>query len=363
MNSATITLPRVFAFPKSGIAYNECLYAAAAQKGLTVQEGVWAGRWLLSHVSAGDIVHIHWPSFLYYDASSPFNKLRSLARFFLLYAIVRWRSGRIVWTAHNLYPHDGGRREWSHRLVRRFIARSADMIITHGPSAKATLKSEFGVADNKIAEVPHGNWIGYHPHTVTKDAARQALGIPASTYVYSIVGACRPYKNLEALIAAFKRLDGDCFLLIAGRFQSNDYQTRIGQLLAQLPASRFRMDAGFIANEKVQNYVVASDTLVLPYTEILTSGSAMLGLSFGVPVIVPDIGGMADVITEQCGLLYDAKAKDGLFRSMMQIRSREYSAPAILEYARRFDWSTSAEALVASMARLQISADRLQTKY
>jgi glycosyltransferase involved in cell wall biosynthesis len=113
----------------------------------------------------------------------------------------------------------------------------------------------------------------------------------------------------------------------------------------------------------VQNYVAAADALVLPYTEILTSGSAMLGLSFGIPVIVPDIGGMADVITEECGLLYDANAADGLFRSMNDIRSRKYSAPAIVQYARRFDWSISAEALVSSIARLKTNASRLQHKY
>jgi beta-1,4-mannosyltransferase len=363
MTSRTGTLPRVFAFPMKGIAYNECLYAAAAKKGLTVQEGVWAGRWLLSNVSAGDIVHIHWPSFLYYDPSSAFNKLRDLARFFLRYAIVRLRRGRVVWTAHNLYPHDGGRNEWSHRLVRRFIAASADLIIAHGPSARAALKSEFGVTDDKIVEVQHGNWIGYHPHTVTKEAARRALDIPANAYVYSIVGACRPYKNLEALITAFQRLGGDCFLLIAGRFQSKDYQTRIERLLSHLPASRYRMDAGVIPNDKIQNFVVASDVLVLPYTEILTSGSAMLGLSFGVPVIVPNIGGMADVINDTCGLLYDAKTDDGLLHAMQDIRSRRYSSAVILEYARSFDWMTSAEALVASMVRLQTNSGRLHPKY
>src|ERR1051325_2198222 len=211
MNSQTVTLPRVFAFPMKGIAYNVCLYTAAAKKGLTVEEGVWAGRWLLANVKTGDILHIHWPSFLYYDPSSSWNKLRALARFFVLYGLVRLRGGRVVWTAHNLYPHDGGRDEWSHGLVRRFIAWSADLIIAHGPSAKAALQSEFGAAEDKIVEVPHGNWIGYHPHTVTKDVARHALGIPMSAYVYAIVGACRPYKNLEGLIAAFQRLPGDCF--------------------------------------------------------------------------------------------------------------------------------------------------------
>lgn len=348
-----VALPRILAFPKSGIAYNDCLYAAAEKSGLNVQEGIWAGRWLLSHVQSGDVVHIHWPSFHYYDPASRLKTLRGIARFLFLYALIRLRGARVVWTAHNLYPHEGGRNPWSHRLVRRFIARRAALIIVHSRTARAVLKSEFGVADEKIAEVPHGNWIGYHPHTIEKDDARRMLGIPGDAYVYAIVGACRPYKGLEALIDAFRRLDGNGFLLIAGHFASKEYRARIERLLAELPASRFRLEAEFIPNEKVQNYVVASDVLVLPYTEILTSGSAMLGLSFGVPVVVPDLGSMRDLVTEQCGLLYDAKAAEGLLRSLEQVRFRQYSAAAITDYARAFDWSKSVEAFTAAIARLR----------
>ncbi len=341
------TWPRLMAFPKSRIAYNECLYAAAAELGINVTEGIWAGRWLLSNVKAGDIIHIHWPSFLYYDASSSFNTFRDVTKFFLLYSIIRARGGRIIWTAHNLYPHEGGRGKLSHRTVRRFVTRNADVIFAHGPSARAILKSEFHIADEKIVEVPHGNWIGYHPHTTTKAEARRALGISQSAYVYCIVGACQPYKNLEALIDSFGRIDGDCFLLIAGQFQSKKYKARIERLVAQQPPMRVRMEARFIDNDEIQNYVVAGDAFVLPYTDILTSGSAMLGLSFGIPVITPNIGSMKDVITKQSGLLYDPTVANGLLQAMQQIRQRQFSTATIMAHARSFDWMDSARALLA----------------
>jgi glycosyltransferase involved in cell wall biosynthesis len=345
-------VPKIIAFPRNGIAYNECLYAAVEDLGIEVANGIWAGRWLLANVRAGDVIHFHWPSFLYYDEHSTLNTLWGLTRFFLLYSIIRMRGGRVIWTAHNLYPHDGGRHEWSHRLVRRFITRNVDVIVAHSPSARTILEAEFGISDENIVEVPHGNWIGYHPFTTTKAEARKALGIPPTAYVYCIVGACRPYKNLEALIAAFKRVNGDCFLLIAGQFQSAEYKATIDRLLTHLPSTHVRMEARFIDNEEVQYYVVAGDALVLPYTEILTSGSAMLGLSFGIPVIAPNIGGMADTIIEESGLLYDANDPDALVKAMRQIRNRDYSAATIIEHARRFDWAKSAQAFVAAVRTL-----------
>jgi len=341
------------AFPKTGIAYNDCLYAAAEQEGLTIVEGIWAGRWLLANIKAGDVVHIHWPSFFYYDARSRRKTLSGLARFFLLYGIIRFRGARIIWTAHNLYPHDGGKNEWTHRVVRRFITRKANLVIAHSPSARESLVAEFGLSNEKIVEVPHGNWIGHHPHTTDKLSARRLLGIPSDAYVYCIVGACRPYKNLEALIEAFRRIEGGAYLLIAGQFQSPEYRARIDALLAQLPPSRFRMEARFVGDDEVQNFVLAGDAFVLPYKEVLTSGSAMLGLSFGVPVIAPNIGSMADTITDECGVLYDATERDGLFDAMNRIRTRNYSSGSIIAYADGFSWSRSAQALRAAVSKLQ----------
>ncbi|MFX9042583.1 hypothetical protein ABTN45_19050, partial [Acinetobacter baumannii] len=89
--------------------------------GVDVQEGIWAGRWLLRHLGPGDTLHLHWPSYFYYHPSSRWRSLVSLLRFFAISSLLRLRGARIVWTAHNLYPHDGARAEWMHRLARRFL--------------------------------------------------------------------------------------------------------------------------------------------------------------------------------------------------------------------------------------------------
>ena len=43
----------------------------------------------------------------------------------------------------------------------------------------------------------------------------------------------------------------------------------------------------FVPDGEVQHYLLAADAVVLPFKEILTSGSAMLALSFGRPVVAP----------------------------------------------------------------------------
>lgn len=347
MAAAHIT---IFAYPKTGISYNEPLYSAVESLGLTVREGIWSGSWMLREMRAGDVMHLHWPSFLYYDARSRRRTLIGLLRFVTLLTILRARGVRIVWTAHNLYPHDGGRGLWVHRVARKFVVRIAEAVLVHGPSAARIVQDELGVPPRKLREIPHGHWIGYYPDAVTRDEARSRLGIDPAAYVYAFVGTCKPYKNLEELLRAFARQPADTLLLVVGNFQSPAYLARIRQLVAELGADRVGLEPRFIDDAEMQLYHRAADAVVIPYREILTSGSAMLALSFGRPVVVPRLGALVDVVDESCGVLYDGDDDEGLPRALEDIRSRVYDDATIRRHAQRFRWEDSA-ALLASLAR------------
>jgi len=345
MSASTITT-RVIAFPKTGIAYNICLYAAAESAGISVIEGIWSGRWLLANVRRGDVLHIHWPSFLYFDQQSHRRTWVGLLRFVLLVRSLILRGARLVWTAHNLYPHDVGRASLAHRIARRFMAHYSECIFVHGPTAGAILAREFGIPQAKLRIIKHGHWIGYHQHTLSAVEARRHLDIDLERFVYAFVGACRPYKNLALLIETFAKLDDNSVLVIAGHFQSSTYRAHIEALLQRLPADRWRFRPELIPDDEIQRYVLAGNVLVIPYTEILTSGSAMLGMSFGRPVIAPNAGGLRDMVNSQCGLLYDAGAADPLFNALRNIRSMQFSESVIIECARTCDWLDAAKALV-----------------
>jgi beta-1,4-mannosyltransferase len=337
----------IFAFPKTGISYNDSLYAAVEQLGATVREGVWSGSWLLREMRAGDLMHLHWPSFLYYDSSSRWRTLVGVLRFVTLLSILRARGVRIVWTAHNLYPHDGGRGLWVHRFARRFVIRLAEIVFVHGPSAARIVQREFSVPLRKLRQVPHGHWIGYYPDAITRATARSKLGIDTANYVYAFVGTCKPYKNLEQLLRAFALQASDAQLLVVGNFQSPAYLDRIRQLIAELGAGRVRLEPRFIEDTELQVYLKAADAIVLPYREILTSGSAILAFGFGRPVVVPRLGALVDVVDESCGVLYDADDADGLPRALTEIRRATYDETRIRRHAQEFRWADSAAELVA----------------
>ena len=61
------------------------------------------------------------------------------------------------------------------------------------------------------------------------------------------------------------------------------------------PHPRIRLHIGFVLAEEVQYFFLATDLVVLPFLEILNSGSALLALSFDRPLLVPAKGGMSEL--------------------------------------------------------------------
>ena len=334
---------RVLAYPKSGTAYTERLYAEVEARQVTVVEGVWSGRWLRRNVRSGDIIHIHWPSFLYFDASS---KIRTAVRLAKLYAYLwfaRMLGAKLVWTAHNLYPHDGFDRKF-HRIGRRIITSLANYVCVHGPSSAQLVERELKVAAARIRIAHHGHWLGHYPNQITRGESRARLNLPAGEFVYLFIGACRPYKGLESLIEAFAAMPRPARLLIAGKFTSPHYLDEIQALVRKTPAVELVPES--IPDDELQLYLNAADCVVLPYRAILTSGTAMLAMSFGRPVVAPDLGGITDHLDFRCGLLYDADDPQGLTNALLRIRSLSFESAAIIENARRFGWSQLVGALL-----------------
>ena len=343
--------PRVIAFPLKGIDYCDQLYRAVADVGVQTIEGRWAGRWILRNVRRGDLAHIHWPSFLYFRANAPLSTFFNLLRFLVLLSIIRMRGARIAWTAHNLYPHVGGRAKWVHRAARYFITRIAETIFVHGPTAEALVSKEFGIDPSRFVQVPHGHWRAQYPHLPSRTEARRRMRLPHHVSLFGFVGTCLPYKNVESILAALPRVDDSSHLLIAGAFPTAAYLERIRSLAAPALAARVHIVPRFLVGDEIMTYIAGLDALVLSYKEILTSGVVMLAFSAGIPVVAPRMGGIPDVVNDSCGVLYDPREPDGLIAAMREVRRRRYSPEKIIAHALSFDWAESARRLKEVLGR------------
>ena len=288
-----------------------------------------------------DAIHLHWlPAF-----RADVGGCLKLFAFCFGLTLARLLRKKVVWTVHNLYSHEGSWRWGEKKLIRQVIDAAAAVIV-HSPMAVELLNRDFPPnGQSKIVVIPHGHYLESYPNAIARDDARARLGISEGEMVYLFLGLLRPYKGVEDLINAFKRLDRDhTKLLIAGKpidaGTVHILRDHIGN------DNRIVLRPGYVANDELQVYFNASDAVVYPYKDVLTSGSLVLGMSFAKACIAPRIGCIPDYVDADGAFLYDADSEGGLSNALKQAHDARLAVHDMgqhnLRKVRKWDWPTIA---------------------
>lgn len=239
-------------------------------------------------------------------------------------AILRLRGCRIAWIAHNLQSHERRHPRIEDVFWRRF-ARLVDVAVALSRAGLAAARERHpALAGKPGIVVPHGHYRGVYPNRATRAQARTELGLDPDARVVLFFGRILSYKNVPALVDVFRQGAGATdALLVVGRPRSAVLGREI--LSAARNDPRIRTEFGFVDQDRLQTWFRAADLCVLPFRETLNSGSAILSLSFDLPVLVPDKGAMAELRE---------------FAGSRWVRTYEGQlTPAILDEALR--WSTA----------------------
>ena len=310
------------------------------------------------------IFHLHWEDAAYRNEADEPAAWRA-AQVFLddLGAFVD-AGGRLLWTLHNTAPHDARYLAVHEALVARLPAL-ADIVHVHSRTGAAFAAGRLGVAPERVAVVPHGNYLPLHrPRGGPQAASRAALGLPEDgRRVLLLFGRLGAYKGgaelLGALAASAAGPDGQDGprLLVAGK-----QVEPLGPRLDGLPdavRARVVVRDGFVPEGEVETLFHAADAVVLPYRAILTSGAALLALSLARPVIAPALPSLAELLEDgRDALLYDPGDADGLagalrrFAALAPGRLVEMQAAALATAAERHDWRQGGLLLDGLMRRL-----------
>jgi glycosyltransferase involved in cell wall biosynthesis len=284
-----------------------------------------------------DVIHLNWPHFSYYHDDPKIMK-KQLAAFVGQLGLARDLGYKLVWTAHNLYPHNRRHIALDHE-GRLALCRLSTAIIAHCQVAADAVRETFGRAD-RVFVIPHGHFVDVYPQTIGHDDARAELGVPDGAFAYGFFGSLQPYKGIEPLFDAFARLDrDDAWLLISGGGKDPAYLDGLRRRAAELPRVVLRTYRR-APSEDIALIMRAADVVTLPFVATMTSGTLMLALSWGRPVIAPALGCLPATVTPDAGILYDPEEPDALFRALTRIRERDLvnSGRAALACALQYDW-------------------------
>lgn len=237
--------------------------------------------------------HLHWTTPILQSCVSAFAAAAELERFKRAVAAFKERGGKLLWTIHNVLPHDSKYVSLEIELAQA-IVEHADLIHVISEETIEEVAAHYPLPAHKTVVVEHSSYVGQYKQWVSRDAARERLGIAPSEKVVIALGGIKPYKGLGALLDTFERLseqDPALRLLVAGR----PGKYREVQEFRERCEAHPRIVSHFdhLPDDHLQVWLGAADLAVLPYQKILNSGAFWLAQTFGLPLVGPRAGALA----------------------------------------------------------------------
>ena len=294
--------------------------------------------------------HLHWLSQLFEGGDTEVTR-QTVAAFLENLRAFCSGGGTFVWTMHNFQEHDRTESPFETE-ARQTIADLAQAVFVHGEAAKEAVAAHLPEAAAKLHIIPHGHYIGVYPDAIRPQTARTKLNLPPEDTVFLNLGFVRKYKGLSALCESAESLDR-AVVTVAGFVNENDRED-LETLFASFRQAR--LYAGWVPEEEIQVYMNAADFVVLPYVASLTSGAALLALSFGVPVIAPAIGPFPELIRNgKNGFTYNPSDPAALRAALARACKTSDAGRAAMrvtayETASQMTWSAGRAALFQVLA-------------
>jgi glycosyltransferase involved in cell wall biosynthesis len=287
------------------------------------------------------VVHLHWVWAFGLDISprSPLVKRATEAWFAIWLWTLRLLGIRLVWTAHNVLPLTP---VFTNDLrARRRLAARCDLVIAH---SKATLEqlARLEIVPRRSVVIPHG------PFTPTVDrASLRTPGDGQGPRQLLFFGKIRPYKGIDTLLSAFAAIppDLDVQLTVAGECTNAQLRAELAEF-ADRSAGRVTLQLERVPDAQLPLLLEQADAMVLPYRQITTSGSGILGLSHGRPLVVPDIPDLAE-LPDDAVLRYDGTV-EGLSDALTGIAQTDAAvlakmSAAAFAYSAATNWTEIGE--------------------
>ena len=260
------------------------------------------------------------------------------------------RKTRVILQCHNIGDKEPA--AWK-RMLSNWVLRRGDVLVVHAKTEAEDAARRLRVASVEFRARQRGQHATRHsqPRIVTtflpvhelggaipsREDARKTLGLSGNVALF--FGHVRPFKGLDLALCAWRGLEQDVTLVVAGEaWWKGEEEYRA--LAAGLTNVRF--DFRFIPDSEIATYFAACDVVLAPYRIEAQSGVALTAFHFARPVIATTVGGLPEIIDEGSnGMLVApedpaalAKAVDAFFaRSDRALMERQASASA-----RQYSW-------------------------
>ncbi len=248
-----------------------------------------------------------------------------------------------VMTAHYVLPPRPSRRRVA--SARRAFGRM-DAVIAHSEHGARRLREEVGLDPERVRVIQHGafDYLTRLPEEKPLPAELQGAEGP----VILFFGLLRPYKGVDTLLEAFRRVEG-AELWIVGNPRMDVEPLR--RLAAKAPG-RVRLLTRFVADAEVPAILRRADLVVLPYRDAEHSGVLYAALAFGKPLVLSAVGGFPELAERGAARLVPPEDPQALAGALAELLEDEAARKQLGEGAARaaagsYSWDEAARQTLA----------------
>jgi teichuronic acid biosynthesis glycosyltransferase TuaC len=230
-----------------------------------------------------------------------------------------------------------------HAIPRRWIrwaAQHADGLITVSSGLKQRLV-ELGIAAERVRVLRNGvDLTLFRPYH--RETARQSLGFSRPTLL--AVGNLVPLKRHHLMVEALTQLP-DVELVIIGEGPAR--AAIAGLARERRVADRVRL-LGRVPQDRLPEIYAAADLLLLVSSHEGWPNVLLESLACGTPVIVSNIGGVADIVSApEAGRILSDATSSRLAMTVLALLAEPPARAATRRYAERFDWQSTTDGQIA----------------
>jgi glycosyltransferase involved in cell wall biosynthesis len=235
-----------------------------------------------------DLLHLHWPEWLAFD---------DLVEHERIIATLADADVPVVWTAHNLTPHQKAPDVYD--PIYQAWASSVAAVIHHSAWGERTMRARYDFGpDVRHVVIPHGHFGGlWQRHLVPRSAAEARLGLPPlpeGGLRIGVVGAPRAEKLVQVVldgVAAAGRDDVQlcCWSLGPGDVVPDDPRIVVAEPYREVDRSLYAARLS------------ACDALALVFDaggEMLATGAAADATGLGLPALRSEWGYLVEALGE-----------------------------------------------------------------
>ncbi|MGQ0792573.1 MAG: glycosyltransferase [Deltaproteobacteria bacterium] len=238
-----------------------------------------------------------------------------------------------------------------HKIIGSWMLRDAHAVF-YTSQIEHDEAVGFGIAPEKLLLSPNGINLGDYKSLPTRGAFRRCYEIPEGSSLVLSLGRIEQKKNLEELFRAVAGLRSlDFFLAVVGPSESEGYLNKLKRLASELQIEpRVRFIPTLLGEEKLSAYVDADIFAIVSINENwgITATEA---IACGLPVVVTDTCGVAEVVEGRAGLVVKrdaASIREGIEKLSADDGLRAEIKARLPEVAGGLSWDSK----VSQLARI-----------